>query len=226
MSEPSPRYSKREMEEKIFLSDQRVNDAGIAIYVDLATKAVQASEVNQTEQKARVTELSGVENPNSVQQMGAWLRREGIKAPNLQAETVQKLLEGDLTDSQREALQLRQELALVASKKFSAALKGVNNDGRLRGTLAYFGAHTGRWAGRGTQVQNLPRLAFDNEVDQELCIQEVLNGERVSADDLKRLVRPMFTGPMTVVGSHFSPMSLEKTKFMSLTKRANMKKSN
>jgi len=30
-------------------------------------------------------------------------------------------------------------------------------DGRLRGTLAYYGAHTGRWSARGAQLQNFPR---------------------------------------------------------------------
>lgn len=187
------------MEHAVFMADQAINDRGIKINVDLAQKAMEAAELNQSEQLARVREIAGIDNPNSTQQMGAWLEREGIAAPNLRAETVSSLLEGELSDDQREVLELRQELALVASKKYASALGSVLSDGRLRGTLKFFGAHTGRWAGRGTQIQNLPRLAFKEEVDTELCIDELLNDERVSAEDLKRLVRPMFTGPFTVV---------------------------
>ena len=33
----------------------------------------------------------------------------------------------------------------------------ASRDGRVRGTLQYHGASTGRWAGRGIQVQNFPR---------------------------------------------------------------------
>lgn len=187
-------------EQAVFHADQTVNDRGIAIDVNLAAAAVQAGDLNQAEQRARVTEISGIENPGSVQQVTRWLAEQGVNVPNLRAETVEGLLEGDeLQPAVREVLELRQELALVASKKFASALYGMGPDGRLRGTLAFFGAHTGRWAGRGTQLQNLPRQAFSNVVDTELCIADLLAGERVEAEDLKRLVRPMFTGPFTVV---------------------------
>lgn len=180
------------MEKLIFEADQAINDRGIAIDVELALRAVAAGQENAAEQLARVRELSGIENPNSIPQMGAWLRRVGIKAPNLRAETVEKLLEGDLRADHREVLELRQELALAAPKKFDAALGAVLPDGRLRGTLKFFGAHTGRWAGRGTQIQNLPRHTFKTDEETELAVWELMSGFGASSDTLKRLVRPMF----------------------------------
>lgn len=189
-----------ESERRVFLADQVINDRGIRIDVDLARAAVQAGVENERVQKARIRELAGnVENPGSVQQMGGWLRSEGLEVPDLRAETVQKLLDGDLTDDQREVLTLRQELALAAPKKFESALEAVLPDGRLRGTLKFFGAHTGRWAGRGTQVQNLPRHAFKTDEETELAIWELRNEFGASSDTLKRLVRALFLGPFTVV---------------------------
>lgn len=188
-----------ELEKRIFLADQRVNDTGLPIDVPMVRKAVQAAELNHREQKERVRQLAGVENAGSVQQLMEWCEEQGINAPNLRAETVEELLEGDLTPVQREVLELRQELALAASAKYDTAWHSVLPDGRLRGSFKFFGAHTGRWAGRGAQPQNLPRLAFESEVDAELAILELMSDERVSAEDLKRLVRPMFTGPFTVV---------------------------
>lgn len=188
-----------ETERQVYLADQRVNDVGLLIDEPMAHKAAKAADFNHHMQKARVTELTGVENPGSVSQLLAWVQEQGLEARNLRVETVEHLLAGDLTDTQREVLELRQELALTASAKYSTAVASVLPDSRLRGSFKFYGAHTGRWSGRGAQPQNLPRLAFENEVDTELAIGELMADERVSAPDLKRLVRPMFMGPFTVV---------------------------
>lgn len=192
-----------ETERRLFIVDQLMADRGILIDSKLAREAVAAGKENAAEQMARSRELTGLENPNSVQQISGWLQAQGIKLPNMRAETVEKLLDGDLRPDIREVLELRQELALAAPKKFETALTAVEPDSRLRGTLKFFGAHTGRWAGRGTQIQNLPRHAFQwinpetgkkehDEVGQEAAILDLMNGWGSSSDNLKRLVRPMF----------------------------------
>ena len=101
-------------------------------------------------------------------------------------------------------LELRQDLALAANKKYVAALDSVCPDGRIRGTLKYHGAHTGRWSGRGVQLQNLPSLSFTDEdgdwdeVGETRALDNLMNGRHVDATTMKRLVRPMFMGPFTV----------------------------
>ena len=187
-----------ETERRLFMADQRINDRGIAIDTDLARRAVRVGALNQAEQKERVTELSGVDNPGSVPQMMAWARREGLGLQSMRAEEVEKALSGDLRPDHREVLELRQELALAAPAKFSAALD-AHVGGRLRGTLKFFGAHTGRWAGRGTQVQNLPRASFKEDWEVEEAIMALGMGEQLSSEELKKLVRPMFIGPFAVV---------------------------
>ena len=42
-------------------------------------------------------------------------------------------------------------------KKYEAMERAVCEDGRVRGLLRYYGASTGRWAGRLVQIHNLPR---------------------------------------------------------------------
>lgn len=197
-------------ERNTWIVDQLINDRGIHINIPMAIKAKRAAELNAIDQKKRITELSGIDNPNSVPQMKRWVAEELIdNCPNMQAKTLEALLlSGDLEPHQREVLELRGELAMASSKKYGAALASVCSDSRLRGTLSYHGAHTGRWSGRGTQIQNLPSAAFKDDWDelfdepikgsgllkQEACIQNLLDGERVSPLDLKRLVRPMFDG--------------------------------
>lgn len=187
-----------ETERRLFLADQRINDRGIAIDVPLAERAVVVGAANQAQQKERVRQLAGIDNPGSVPQMKAWAEEQGVPLTSMRAEAVEEALSGDLTPDQREVLELRQELALAAPAKFSAALD-AHVGGRLRGTLKFFGAHTGRWAGRGTQVQNLPRASFKTDLEADTAILDLMLGEQLSSEDLKKLVRPMFTGPFAVV---------------------------
>jgi DNA polymerase len=89
-------------------------------------------------------------------------------------------------------------LALTASKKFAAALIGANSVGRLRGQFQFYGAHTGRWSGRGVQLQNLPRKGLESQLLVDEAILTLKLGERVDPQTLKCLVRPLLVGPFTV----------------------------
>ena len=187
------------IEREVYNVDQKINDLGMAVDLELVHAAVEASSENEFANAARVRELTGVENPNSNPQMIKWVRGQGLKMDSLRAELVEDMLKrDDLTSVQREVLELRQSLALVASKKYTAILKNVSSDGRLRGGFQFFGAHTGRWSGRGVQPHNFPRAALESPVATEAAILDLKLG--LGADDftLKALVRPTFTGPMVV----------------------------
>ena len=188
-----------QMERAVFMADQRMNDRGVVVDLHLAEEAVRCGGENAEEQTAEFTELSGVLNPNSNPQMMAWVQEQGLPAKNLQAATIEGLLAGDeLDETQRRVLELRQELALVAHKKFAAALLGASEDGRLRGQFQFYGAHTGRWSGRGVQLQNLPRKGLSSQYLVDEAILTLKLGERVDPQTLKCLVRPLLVGPFTV----------------------------
>lgn len=189
-----------------WLTDQEINDRGIRVDVELAQAAVDAADENRMEQELVISTLTGVVNPGSTQQLLPWLQGAGVPIDNLRAETVANALSrDDLDPVARRVLELRQELALVASKKYIAALDRVNPDNRLRGSFQFFGAHTGRWAGRGVQLQNLPAASItpqgDETVDEAIAAQalDVTLGLGGTAHTLKALVRSMFVGPFTVV---------------------------
>lgn len=188
-------------EREVFMVDQRMNDRGVAVDLEMAREAVRCLEQNSLDQMNEITSLSGgtIVNPNSQPQMMAWVRSEGIPIKNLQAGTLENLLAGDtLTPTQRTILELRTDLALTASKKFAAAVLGCSADGRLRGQFQFFGAHTGRWSGRGVQLQNLPRASLPSTYHVDEAILTLKLGERVDPQTLKCLVRPLLVGPFTV----------------------------
>jgi DNA polymerase len=192
-------------ERRVWNLDQRINDRGMRVDLDLASKARALAHANTEDLSRRVTRDTGIENPNSTAQMLEWLRDNGCPGmPNLRATTVSEYLEMSSTPpAARAVLEAREELALVAHRKFEAALRGASSDGRLRGQFVYHGAHTGRWAAKGVQVHNMPRLAFTNEVTgdydedwEECALRAILAGLPQSQENLKRAVRPLFTGPI------------------------------
>lgn len=191
-------------ERNVYVVDQLINDRGLRIDVAQARAGVAAANANKLVQVAEFRDLTGVENPNSGPQVHAWAKAAGLPLPDLQAETVEALLVDPWLDpTHRRVLELRQELALVAYKKFSTALASHVEE-RLRGGFKYFGAHTGRWAGKGVQPHNMPRASFmddEGEWDQTAEIAALLDlalGLGADAQTLKKLVRAMFLGPMVV----------------------------
>lgn len=187
-------------ERDMWITDQHINDNGILVDRALAYEASTASSVNSLAQREEFTSLTGVDNPGSHPQVMGWAQAEGLSLRNLQAETVASLLaSGTLAPHQHRALELRADLALTSSSKYATALTQICKDDRVRGQLAFFGAHTGRWAGRGIQLHNLPRHSFKLLVDEMLAIYDLMEGQGATPDDLKRLVRAMFLGPFTTV---------------------------
>ena len=199
-------------ERDIFLVDQVINDRGITTDREMTAAAVAAAADNYREDFAEMKALTGLDNPNSGAQLLGWLNDRKVNATNLQKSTVDALLaHPKLTDDRypdvRRVLELRQSLALVAAKKYSTALEWVSADNQLRGSFNYHGAHTGRWAGRGVQLQNLPSASLvpkDAGEDEANAILEDATyrlklGLGADAETLKALVRALFVGPFTVV---------------------------
>lgn len=185
-----------EQERQVWIADQRVNDRGVTVDLELAAHAVEAASANTEEAKAEARAITGVENPNSPAQLLGWF---GGLLPDLKAGTVRDALaRDDLTADQRRVLELRQGMALTAHKKFQVALDAASPDGRLRGGFRFFGAHTGRWAGCGLQFQNMPRAGFSSEVEQDAALLDLRLGLGADPHTLKALVRPMLVGPFTV----------------------------
>ena len=137
--------------------DQEINDRGIALDMDVVENAITFDERSKTALSETMQDITGVENPNSVMQMKAWLSENGIEAESLGKKDVAKLI--DDTDGQvEEALRLRLQLAKSSVKKYQAMQNAVCKDGRAHGMFQFYGANrSGRWAGRLIQLQNLPQ---------------------------------------------------------------------
>ena len=188
-----------------WITATRINDRGIKIDTALAGAAHRQYEANKKGDLARVKEITGLDNPNSVQQFKGWLADQGFEMESIDKAHVAELLErDDLPDEAREAVERKQLAALSAATKYVIAQGSTNSDGRLRGTIKYSNANTGRMTGVTLSPHNLPRDHFtdaegehDTEAEQA-AIDKLLAGVHVGSEDLKKLVRPLLVGPFTV----------------------------
>ena len=192
-------------EYEAWITATRINDRGIKIDTDLAGAAHRQYEANKARDLARVKEITGLDNPNSVQQFKGWLADQGFEMESIDKAHVAELLDrDDLPDEVREAVERKQLAALSAATKYIIAQDSTNSDGRLRGTIKYSNANTGRMTGVTLSPHNLPRDHFtddkgehDTEAEQA-AIDKLLAGVPVGSEDLKKLVRPLLVGPFTV----------------------------
>ncbi|KMV67436.1 DNA polymerase I [bacteria symbiont BFo2 of Frankliniella occidentalis] len=166
---PSWNYSGQEL--ALWHRDQRINDRGVFMDVQLAEAAVTAVEMEQKVLAKRTRELTDNE-VQAATQRDAMLKHIaeafGIELPDMQASTLQRRVnDPDLPFELRELLAIRLQASSTSTSKYKTLMKGVSSDGRLRGTLQFCGAsRTGRWAGRLFQPQNLPRPTLkQNDID-------------------------------------------------------------
>ena len=137
--------------------DQEINDRGIMIDRELVDQALLIDARSKSDLMARLQAMTGLDNPNSVQQLKGYLADRGIEADSLGKKEVAAMIKtvpGDIA----EVLSLRLQLAKSSVKKYQAMRNSACEDDRCRGMFFFYGANrTGRFSGRIVQLQNLPQ---------------------------------------------------------------------
>lgn len=148
-----PDYS----EQRLWCLDQKMNDRGVRIEPKLAENAIRIGNQYRDELIAHCKQLTGLENPNSTAQIKQWLEeQEGIEVLSLNKKAIADVYASLNADQTKEVLKLREEFSKSSNKKYEAFLRSNCKDDHVRGTFQFYGASTGRWAGRLVQLQNLP----------------------------------------------------------------------
>lgn len=196
-SVPVPDFVQKQWE-----TDLIINLRGVAVDMPFVDGALIMDAQVKSELMQEATNISELDNPNSVKQLTAWLNKEtssDVELTDLRKATVSEMLNRDdnSPDVQR-MLEIRQELGKTSTKKYNAIKSCVCPDNRVRGLLQFYGANrTGRWAGRLVQVQNLPRtytdpieLARDLVTDRRTQAVRMIYGN--VSDTLSQLIRTAF----------------------------------
>lgn len=167
-----PAWNYRDEELALWHLDQRINDRGFMVDVDLAHKAIDAVGDEKKALAIRTRELTDDE-VQAATQRAAMLKHilgsYGVELPDLQKSTLERRInDSELPIALRELLAIRLQASTTSTSKYTTLVNGVSRDGRLHGTLQFDGAgRTGRWSGRLFQPQNLPRPTLKNEVIEQ-----------------------------------------------------------
>ena len=175
------KYPLPEQEWELYALDQQINDRGVRVDKKLVKNAIAVDAVFAQAAYQRAKELTGLENPGSVNQLKAWLADQDMPMESLARKIVQeKAVQTDGIVA--ELLNLRLELSKTSVKKYEAMARCVCRDGRVHGLLQFYGANrTGRWAGRLVQAHNLPQ---NHLPDLDLAREIVKTGDEELLDTL------------------------------------------
>lgn len=196
-------------EQELWAIDQRINDRGVRVDLDLAKKAIIIDEQIKSKLLQQAKELTGLENPNSPAQLKRWIEKKtGQQVPSINKKVIPTLqgLDADVD----KMLDIHAQLSKTSLKKYQAMLDAAGKDGRVRGLMQFYGAsRTGRWAGRLVQVQNLPQNKIE-DLDEARRLVKNGNVEELQkrygnvADVLSQLIRTAFIADGKFLVADFS----------------------
>lgn len=185
-------------EKKIWALDQVINRRGISCDLGLVHSAIKMIAALEGDAKDEIFDLTDGEvgSLGQVAKIIEFLHNtfDYFDIENLQAETVEELLKGHLYPKAKRILELRQLHSKASTKKYKAMLARSDAAGKIRDTLMYHGAHTGRWAGMGIQPHNYLKPVFDRLSIENLAIPAIKAGY---VDELSL----MFGSPMDALAS-------------------------
>ena len=175
-----PTWNLTERERALWRLDQKINDRGFAVDLDLARAAIEAVNTEQARLKKRTGELTGGAPPSTTQRdalLAHILQEYGVSLPDMAKDTLERRLADEtLPEALRELLRIRLSATTTSTAKYAALKRSVSSDGRLRGTIQFCGAsRTFRDAGRILNPQNLLRPDMDQQ-EIDLAIQAFVSG--------------------------------------------------
>lgn len=213
------RFGPPPHEWRLWHLDQKINDAGLPMNMNMVRNALKVYADVLEESKREMVSITGLANPNSQPQLLPWLRAHGypfadLKKANVrrwkertdeylrmmreEPEKVEKAIADDpdrarlfpLQGKLNRVLELRLETSRTSIKKLGAIERAVDEDGNLRNTLQFAAAgRTWRWGGRLFQPQNLPRP--EKALEKGIPI-HALNVERLDLSALRLLYGNIF----------------------------------
>lgn len=159
--------STRELWEEFWL-DQKINDRGMRMDMDLVHAAIAEDEKAKAQGVQKVQALTDGEVKTAGQRdaiIAFAAKTYGIELPDLTASTLKRRIDDpEVPEALRALLIERLENSKTSVQKYKAIARGLSDDGRLKGCLQFAGAtRTARFSGSLFQPQNIPRGSMQSE---------------------------------------------------------------
>lgn len=181
-SERVPELSPVEL--AVWQADQALNERGARFDLELAHAALTLAAEWRRVLNRELEEMTGISAATKRAQVKEWLEKEeGLELPDTAADTVDWYLErggDDMSGRCRRVLEIMKQVNRTSTRKYEAMIAKTDpEDERARDLLMYHGAGTGRWSGKGIQVQNFPRGTIK---DMEEACADILDAYHDAVD--------------------------------------------
>lgn len=199
LSETLPDLTERALE--VWRLDQEINRRGVHVDIFGCHAMINLADLYKAELNEEIVTLTDgeVTKGTQVKQIKEWMVTQGHVVTELDKEAINVLLEdARLSDKVKRVLKCRQLYAKSSVAKYTAMLKRMEDDKRVRSLLMFNGAHTGRWAGKAIQLQNLPsRDLIDSP---ELALEYIKKGLSLE------FIKFIWESPLKVASSCIRPV--------------------
>lgn len=169
-----------------WILDQKVNQRGIRVDVGYVKQCIALLEQARGPMEEEFVSLTGGVKPTQRARVLEWIQQQGVPMFDLRKVTLDAVLDpenelddyDDLPPNVLKVIQIRRILASSSVAKLQRMLDCANYDGRVRGTMQYHGARTGRNAGRLVQPLNMPKpTVLSDDLTQAMVMDMIRRGD-------------------------------------------------
>lgn len=164
-----------EREYQVWLADFRANRRGVRVDLGLVEMAIKLEAQLKDEMNATLGAITATDaNPEGLRgteraKVLNWLSDRGLHLPDSTAATLDHLMASErferLDPDCQTAVRIMRNINRTSVSKFKRIRDCMDpDDHRVRELVLYHGAATGRWSGKGIQVQNFPKGILDKLV--------------------------------------------------------------
>jgi DNA polymerase len=150
----------------MFDLDRELNARGMPLDLNAVEKLilVRDQETRRLSHRFKQLTKSELSSPKQNTKFKATLAGLGVDLPNLQRETMEGWVKANpgRNDLAAQLILTALEWSHSSDAKLDGMLASARGTGRVRDGFVLHGAHTGRWAGRGVQLQNLKKPKIDD----------------------------------------------------------------
>jgi len=199
-------------EQNVWEQTYRINVTGTRVDTALAERL---RDLIDMEKAIRTKKLSKITNgeittPGQIARISKYLASKNIKVSTLNAQKVDELLASDvLDDDARAVLEIRKDLGRTSTSKIEAILK-QHDAFRIYSPLIYHQASTGRFAGAGVQMHNLPRKQLSLDL-QDFAIDTIMKDMVWEAKPVFKILYSLFGSINQIAQSLVRPCFMADT---------------
>lgn len=155
--------------------DEKVNERGVPVDWSALYTAAGVITYSLSDYDRRFRELTKtdacpdgmVQTASQIKRMMDWCELKGYMMVSMSRTAIEEALARDLPGPVRQLLIMRRDSGKTSLGKLQTMLYLTDDDGRIRDSMAWHGAATGRKAGRGMQPHNFPRDCMSGSEAEE-----------------------------------------------------------